>query len=235
MKIYVVGSSKNKFLPLDNIRERFLIDQPHEGDNIDFLNPWYCELTGLYYLWKHVDDDIVGLEHYRNYFWKDGHLISEKEINEELKKGDIICGGYAYPFCKNKILYTEFNRVTKGITTLLLKIIANHDTGLSDYFAKYLKGNRLWCCNTFIGPKKIIDEWLDFAFNLLIELEEISPIGPRTNTARREGYITEFLFGAWLEYKGYKIVHCDMKKFDHTLKRVIMDVKGPTKTIKGWE
>lgn len=43
MKIYVVGSSKNKFLPLDNIREKFLIDQKHAGDNIDFLNPWYYE------------------------------------------------------------------------------------------------------------------------------------------------------------------------------------------------
>ena len=44
MKIYVVGSSKNKFLPLDNIREKFLIDQPHEGDNIDFLNPFVIPL-----------------------------------------------------------------------------------------------------------------------------------------------------------------------------------------------
>ena len=86
MKIYVVGSSKNKFLPLDNIREKFLIDKSHEGDNIDFLNPWYCELTGLYYLWKHVDDEIVGLEHYRTYFWKDGHPINEAQIKEELKK-----------------------------------------------------------------------------------------------------------------------------------------------------
>jgi hypothetical protein len=38
MKIYVVGSSKNKFLPLDNIREKYLIDQPHEGDNIEVLS-----------------------------------------------------------------------------------------------------------------------------------------------------------------------------------------------------
>lgn len=58
MKIYVVGSSENKFLPLDNIREKFLIDEKHEGDNIDFLNPWYCELTGLYY-WKTNGPDCI--------------------------------------------------------------------------------------------------------------------------------------------------------------------------------
>lgn len=76
MKIYVVGSSKNKFLPLDNIREKFLIDQPHEGDNIDFLNPWYCELTGLYWLWRNSTEDIVGLEHYRRYFVNDKRTIA---------------------------------------------------------------------------------------------------------------------------------------------------------------
>ena len=91
MKIYVVGSSKNNFLPLDNIREKFLIDQKHEGDNIDFLNPWYCELTGLYYLWKHCDDDIVGLEHYRRYFVNGkGNLLSENEIRNILKNYDVI-------------------------------------------------------------------------------------------------------------------------------------------------
>ena len=90
MKIYVVGSSKNRFLPLNNIREKFLIDKPHEGDNIDNLNPWYCELTGMYYMWKHEDEDIVGLEHYRRQFiGKDG-LLSEQEIRDILKDNDVI-------------------------------------------------------------------------------------------------------------------------------------------------
>ena len=90
MKIYVVGSSKSKFLPLDNIREKFLIDQKHEGDNIDFLNPWYCELTGLYYLWKHIDDDIIGLEHYSRYFVNDkANLLSESEIRNALTDCDV--------------------------------------------------------------------------------------------------------------------------------------------------
>ena len=68
MKIYVIGNSKNQFLPSNNIRERFYVDQPHEGDNIDYLNPWFCELTGLYYIWKHATDNIIGLEHYRRCF-----------------------------------------------------------------------------------------------------------------------------------------------------------------------
>jgi hypothetical protein len=217
MKIYVVGSSKNKFLPLDNIREKFLIDQPHEGDNIDFLNPWYCELTGLYYLWKHVDDDIVGLEHYRTYFWKNNHPINEVQIKEELKKGDIICGGYSYPapWCKT-CCYDELNKHTKTVSQFL-KVLSAKDKEFADYFGKFLKGKRVWACNAFIGPKKIFDKWMEFFFDVIIDFEQICPIGPRTNTLRREGYFAEFMFGAWLEYKGYKIVDTSIMKFNKNL------------------
>jgi len=228
MKIYVVGSSKNKFLPLDNIREKFLIDQPHEGDNIDFLNPWYCELTGLYYLWKHVDDEIVGLEHYRTYFWKNGHPINEEQIKEELKKGDIICGGYSYPtpWCRT-CCYDELNKCTKGTLPHFLNALSNKDKGFADYFRKFLKGKRVWACNLFIGPKKIFNEWMEFFFNVIIDFEQICPIGPRTNTLRREGYFAEFMFGAWLEYNGYKIIECDIKKYSKDFRKVDYYFKGP--------
>ena len=197
MKIYVVGSSKNKFLPLDNIREKFLIDQPHEGDNIDFLNPWYCELTGLYYLWKHVNDDIVGLEHYRRYFVNDrNRLLSEGEIREILKEHDVIV---CETPLKNVALKQFEESEGKPNRVNLFSIMYNSPSDLAKIIKQRLFIKSLISNNMFICKKELINEYCEYFFDV------IKDIKLNDTNKRIIGFLSEYVFGSWLIFKGYKI------------------------------
>jgi hypothetical protein len=68
-----------------------------QGENIGRKNPYYCELTALFWGWKNLSADALGLVHYRRYFTRPGFLplkrlwrrriLSQKELEACLQPG----------------------------------------------------------------------------------------------------------------------------------------------------
>ena len=208
MKIYVVGSSKNKFLPLDNIREKFLIDQKHEGDNIDIVNPWYCEVTGLYYLWKHCNDDIVGLEHYRRTF-----ELNENQINDILKTNDIILHNSDRRI--TWISKTIEDRLNRGWGYGSMRTVLKHYLFCLRYlYPEYwetaqevLQYRWHYQFNMFICKRELFDKYMTWLSSICKLYEE--NFGCKNDPLRSTGYVVEmFLSTLW-------VVHNKLIVHDH--------------------
>lgn len=208
MSIYVVGSTKNIFPELDEGREKFLVDIPHDGDNIDHLNPWYCELTALYHLWKNSKADIVGLEHYRRFFaspTKTKKRLTKDEANEILKDHDIIMCTYRH--ARNYSAYKWFcdSRKSNDLHAFI-KILNDTSAGLGDAFFKYLNRRELRQCCMFITRKPIIDSYCEWLFPKLAAFDK--QIGIGDNNKRIDGYFAEHIFGLWAELAQLKVYDC---------------------------
>ena len=71
------------------------------GENISLKNAYYSELTGLYWGWKNLDCQYLGIAHYRRHLSRSGAflkpaearfdcVLSQKEAEQLLKETDLI-------------------------------------------------------------------------------------------------------------------------------------------------
>lgn len=67
----------------DLCTEKLCDIRDNTGDHISDKNPQYCELTGLYWIWKHDSAEYKGICHYRRHFY-----ISKEDI-DRLSSTDI--------------------------------------------------------------------------------------------------------------------------------------------------
>ena len=77
-----VGAAGKDKIHSDSGREYVRDDT---GDNISKLNPEFCELTGLYWAWKNLSADYIGLVHYRRHFllpenWMDIFVSNDVDV-----------------------------------------------------------------------------------------------------------------------------------------------------------
>ena len=220
--IYIVGSTKNKFIKTD-FHKPFFVDAEHKEDNIDNMNPWYCELTGLYHMWKNEKDDIVGLEHYRRYFiGKDNKVISEQETRDILKDNDIILRRFIFKNYgqRDGFWWLEKDDVMKYFIEFLYQL---NEPEFAMYTLHQLETVPEFAqCNMFIGKKEVVDKYCEWLFGHLEKLD----FDKFKNYPRIMGYMTEFIFYSWLTYHKYKTTWQPTISFLQDLSRLIEVTPG---------
>ena len=153
------------------------------GENISADNPYWGELTGLYWIWKNIkfnDDDIVGFCHYNKML-----NISERGIKKFFKKnprGWIVMNFALCPFDDNDIVVRSFK-----------KILAKCYPDYCDYWEKftfYDKSINSWVSkytpsNVFYTDARSFDEYCEWLFKILFNLRKMVGDVDRAPTYKR--------------------------------------------------
>lgn len=194
----------------------------NEGENISVKNAYFCELTGLYWAWKNLNADYIGLSHYRRHFTcikripkkeedKFEILLDKEQVEELLKTTDIILPQKRKYYIEN--LYNHYKH-TMYIEPLdeTRKIIEKQCPEYLVEFDKLHKRTSAHMFNMFIMKREYLDKYCDWLFKILFELEKrIDPKQYDSFHARYLGRISELLLDIWLNtnklgYKEIKVI-----------------------------
>lgn len=175
------------------------------GDNISELNPGFCELTGLYWAWKNLDSDYIGLVHYRRYF---GHKNNKDAFDGILKFDEIrdSLGRHRVFVPKKRKYYIEslydHYKHTHYIEQLDMtrQIISEMYPDFIPDYDKVVKRTYGYMFNMMIMEKKLIDEYCTWLFDILFELRNRADTkGLSAFQGRFYGRISEIIFNVWLD------------------------------------
>ena len=185
------------------------------GENISHKNPYYCELTGLYWAWKNVDADYIGLCHYRRHFTcskraprnedkKFESVLTREQLESLLEKTDIVL-----PKKRNYYIETLYSHYEH---TLHIEPLEETEKIIKEKYPEYVaefdklkerKSGHMF--NMFIMKKEILDQYCTWLFDILFELEKRIDISKYDSFhARFFGRVSELLLDVWINTNNLK-------------------------------
>jgi len=158
------SSSLSEELKKPLLEKHFLMDD--SGDNISHLNKWLGDLTGLYWVWKNTDDEIVGTNQYRR-FWNDD-IIKNIEFDDNTL---YVAGPYNFG---DMTAMAQFIHHHGSIgLDILNEAATNKKINMDSKMIYGLAGIKgLSGCNMFFGHRKIFDKTCEILFEMMFELYE---------------------------------------------------------------
>lgn len=218
------GLVDNNYLPInvgkDNI-DGMLTDKT--GESISSKNPYYCEMTALYWIWKNRNlEDFIGLCHYRRFFdlvSTDPKLIIEQAsyisditekistrmLTETLNQYDIILPTKQVLMPSVRKHYNLWHR--KEDLDVTQNIIYKKYPDYKQAFIEVMNSNLLSPFNMFITNKDIFNDYMTWIFNILFEVENSIQIPYDDPVQRRVfGYLAERLLNVYVRKNNLKVL-----------------------------
>ena len=197
------------------------------GENISEKNPHYCELTCLYWAWKNLDAEAVGLCHYRRYFAgksfgeKWSRLLTAQQAEKLLQKAPVILPKKREYWIETG--YSQYAHAHHEEDLILTRAI------LEEKWPAYVpafdgtlgrtRGHRF---NMFLMRRDLLDRYCSWLFAVLAELETRLDISSYSSNDRRVyGFVGERLLDVWVETNQIPYCECPVLHMEsqHWLKK----------------
>ena len=175
-----------------------------EGESISEKNRSYCELTALYWAWKNLDADVIGLCHYRRLFRGRDQTATSAEIEKWMEATDAVL-----PRHRNYYIETNYSQYEH----------AHHKEDLDKTYEiigelcpEYLpswpvvmnstKGHRF---NMFIMKRELMCAYCEWLFPILFELEKrLDTSSYSEYDSRVFGFVAERLMDIWIDHNSIR-------------------------------
>lgn len=176
------------------------------GENISYLNPSFCELTGLYWAWKNLKEDYIGLVHYRRYFSikkKQGfeNVLTYDEISPYLGKIKVFVPNKRKYYIETLYSHYEHTHYSNQLDETR-RIISEKYPDYLECYDKVLKHRYGYMFNIMIMEKNLLNEYCSWLFDILFSLKQRIDMPELSSfQARYYGRVSEIIFNVWLEKK----------------------------------
>jgi hypothetical protein len=178
------------------------------GDHISEQNCYYSELTGMYWVWKNVHSDVVGICHYRRYLLDhDGRLFTEAAVRSALGSHDVITTKTLqlnFPYDEGFI--SHHKRIYLDTTAEVIREL------YPDYFGTFeqlVHEKHTYFGNMLIMKKELYDAYMEWLFAILFCVQKRVRVEEEDSYHRRIfGFISEFLQYVWIRHNGLSVYEC---------------------------
>ena len=188
-----------------------------EGDNISRKNARYCELTALWWGWRNLECDSLGLVHYRRHFAGAGErgVLTSDEAESLLAKAPVVV-----PKARNYMIESAASHYTHTHDASHLDVLRASVQAVSpkriEFYDKTLASTRVHMFNMLLMRRDVLDPYCQWLFDVLSVVEDrIDFSGMTAFEERCVGRLGEFLLDVWLRSEAVPYTEVRLRQLEH--------------------
>ena len=223
----------------ENCKSSYLRDDL--GNNISFKNTSWCELTGLYWIWKNgleALDENVGLVHYRRYFTTSIENESYKVLGrlpqplsyQAIRNMNIDSHSILLPKSEKMIYFIEEayainHRIQDSRTTR--DAIRSIFPQYAQSFDSVMRQKFFYGYNMMVCQRRMLNAYCEWLFPILEYVEQHTNLNEIEDSYQKRifGFISERLIQVWVYHQQFQVLNAPVfnveKKGDNWIRSAV--------------